>query len=188
VTQGTNTPQTLNVTDNSIGKATASYSKKGIKTVTVTFKSSTNALLATDTLNITIGNDNSLPTVRITGVVSNSQYVPSEGKADSETVLVRGSYIGTWDAGYSIKVYDGSTYLGDAKVNPKNNTWTYTTGTLDGRVHEFKAVVVNSSDATVKVTDSNVYSVSVGTCTTSTKKYQEFERRRGYPLENKHTH
>jgi len=154
------TTKTLNVTNNSLEKATASYSTPGKKTVTVTFKSINNAVIATDTLNITIGNDNSLPTVRITGVVSNNQYIASGNKTDSNTVLVRGSYRGTLGTGYSIKVFDDTTYLGDARVNPKNNTWTYSATNLSLSSHSFKAAVVSTSSPSDKGTDSNVYSIS----------------------------
>jgi hypothetical protein len=163
----TNATKTVDLANNSLEKATASYSTPGKKTVTVTFKSINNAVIATDTLNITIGNDNSLPTVRITGVVSNSQYIASGNKTDSNTVLVRGSYSGTLGDGYSIKVYDGSTYLGDARDNPKNNTWTYNASNLSLSPHSFKAAVVKNGDAADKGTDSNVYSVSVGNLVTA---------------------
>lgn len=159
--------QTLSLANATVGKATASFNSAGIKTVTVVFNKTLANTSTTDTLNITIGNDNSLPVVRITGVVSNSQYIAIGGKASGDSVLVRGSYRGTLGAGYAIKVFDGTNPLGDATVNANNKTWTYTASNLDGSVHSFKAAVVKQSDATDKGTDSNLYSVSVGNTVTA---------------------
>jgi hypothetical protein len=65
------------------------------------------------------------------------------------------------NAGDVVKIYDGTTYLGDATINPATHTWTYQVGTAAAAgSHAYTAKIENAGTT---VSTSNSYAVNMVT-------------------------
>jgi len=85
--------------------------------------------------------------------------VSNAGTTSDTTPLISGTYATPLNAGEVVKIYDGSTYLGDATVDPATKTWTYQVGTAAAAgSHAYTAKIV--AGATTVATSSN-YTVNM---------------------------
>src|SRR5579883_3281109 len=100
---------------------------------------------ASAALNLTINT-----TVPTSPVITS--YSPVTGTPGSTTTTAQVLTLsGTSDPSQQgfIDVYDGTTLLGQATINPSNGTWTFQTGTLAvGNVHQFTATFTDWEGAT----------------------------------------
>jgi hypothetical protein len=64
-----------------------------------------------------------------------------------------GGTVTNWVAGDTLKVYDGSTYMGDATVDPSSGNWTLQINGLSTGPHNFTAVMTSPSGAADATSD-----------------------------------
>lgn len=69
--------------------------------------------------------------------------VASGARSDDNALTLAGSLNGTWANGNSVRVFDGSTYVGEAIVT-SNTSWNFTTSALAAGSHSFSARVRDS--------------------------------------------
>ncbi|MGY2297297.1 beta strand repeat-containing protein [Pseudomonas yamanorum] len=64
---------------------------------------------------------------------------------DDAAPVLNGTFTGTLATGEVVRIYDGSTLLGNATVTGNNWTFSSDTGLVDGTTHNFHAVVADSA-------------------------------------------
>ena len=94
--------------------------------------------------------------VTVDTVAPNAPTIISDAPASATALIVNG----TAEAGSTVKLFDGSTFLGIAIANP-SGTWNISTGSLSQGTHNFTAT---ATDAAGNVSDiSNVLDPVIGT-------------------------
>jgi hypothetical protein len=90
-----------------------------------------------------------------TGIKQSAAKVFSGASIMDATPLLAGAYSGNLAVGEVIAVYDGSTKLGNATIDPNTKTWIFQTTTdLSATAHTFTAKV-ETSTGTATATSSN---------------------------------
>ena len=147
-----------------VSSITARYSAKGEKTVIVSYKNASGAVLATDSLTVSVGEGSVSQAASITDVKGGGTTISNGARTDSLVLTLSGTYSGNVvGSNYSIRVMDGDTILGTETLaaDAATKTWSFTTGTLAAGSHDFKAVVVRNIDSKLG-TASSAYTVQLG--------------------------
>lgn len=89
-------------------------------------------------------------TAYVTGVADNvgtvTGNVARDGTTDDTNLVISGTLSIAPATGETVRIYDGTTYLGNAIVDTSNNTWSYTDSRtlLNGAIPSYTARVANS--------------------------------------------
>ncbi|WP_267449616.1 beta strand repeat-containing protein, partial [Citrobacter portucalensis] len=122
--------------------------------------------------NVTIVTSAPETTAEVVGVADNTGIITgnvASGTTTDDTSLVVSGTLNTTPAiGETVRIYDGTTYLGNATVNTSNNTWSYTDSrTLqNGETLSYTARVANAAG---NMSDAGTtYSVTIDTTAPTT--------------------
>ena len=108
-----------------------------------------------------------LPTSSITGANGGGNSISSGGRTDSLDITLTGSYTVALGTDYSVHVLDGSTDKGTVTKDDASKTWSLSLSSVTPGKHDYKAVVVRTSDS-LQGTASSAYTVNIGNSVSAT--------------------